>query len=42
VVCVFLIYSSNSYKLVEARMFKEKLERANLAKGITEKANQNA
>ena len=30
VVCIFLIYSCNSYKLVEARMFKEKLEKANL------------
>lgn len=28
VVMAFLIYSSNSYKLVEARMFKEKLEKS--------------
>jgi len=41
VVCVFLIYSSNSYKLVEANMFKEKMEKANMARGIAAKANQN-
>jgi len=41
VVCVFLIYSSNSYKLVEAKMFKEKMEKANMARGIAAKANQN-
>jgi len=40
VVCAFLIYSSNSYKLVKAKMFKEKLEAADLARGISEKANQ--
>ena len=39
VVCVFLIYSSNSYKLEEARMFREKLEKAKMAKGIAQKAN---
>ncbi len=40
VVCAFLIYSSNSYKLVEAKMFKQKMEAANLASGIAQKANQ--
>ena len=32
IVMAFLIYTSNSYKLVEARMFKEKLEKAKLAR----------
>lgn len=32
IVCVFLIYDSNSYKLVEAQMFKEKLARAKAAR----------
>ena len=32
IVCAFLIYSSNSYKLVEAQMFKEKLARAKAAR----------
>ena len=38
VVCAFLIYSSNSYKLVEAKMFKEKMQRAEAARGIAQKA----
>ena len=38
VVCGFLIYSSNSYKLVEARMFREKMQQAEAARGIAEKA----
>ena len=32
IVCLFLIYSSNAYKLVEARMFKEKLAADQAAK----------
>ena len=32
IVCAFLIYSSNSYKLVEAQMFKEKLAKARAAR----------
>ncbi len=32
IVCAFLIYSSNSYKLVEAQLFKEKLAKAQAAK----------
>ena len=32
IVCVFLIYSSNSYKLEEAQMFKAKLARARAAR----------
>lgn len=32
VVCAFLIYSSNSYKLVEAQLFREKLQKARAAK----------
>ncbi len=32
IVMLFLIYTSNSYKLVESRMFKEKLEKAKAAK----------
>lgn len=32
IVMAFLIYTSNSYKLAEARMFKEKLEKAKLAR----------
>ncbi len=32
VVMAFLVYTSNSYKLVEARMFKEKLEKARAAR----------
>lgn len=32
VVMAFLIYTSNSYKLAEAKMFKEKLEKAKLAR----------
>ena len=32
IVCGFLIYSSNSYKLVEAQMFKEKLARSKAAR----------
>ena len=32
IVCGFLIYSSNSYKLVEAQMFKEKLAKAAAAR----------
>ncbi len=31
IVCAFLIYASNSYKLVEAQMFKEKLAKAKAA-----------
>ena len=36
IVCVFLIYSSNSYKLVEAQMFKEKLAKAKAARGAAQ------
>lgn len=32
IVCIFLIYSSNSYKLIEAQMFKEKLAKAKAAR----------
>lgn len=32
IVCAFLIYDSNSYKLVEMQMFKEKLARAQAAR----------
>jgi hypothetical protein len=32
IVCGFLIYSSNSYKFVEAQMFKEKLAKAAAAR----------
>lgn len=32
IVCAFLIYTSNSYKLVEAKMFKAKLEQAKAAR----------
>ena len=32
IVCAFLIYASNSYKLVEAQMFKEKLAKAKAAR----------
>ena len=32
IVCAFLIYASNSYKLVEAQMFKDKLARAKAAR----------
>jgi ribose transport system permease protein len=35
IVCAFLIYSSNSYKLVEAQMFREKLAKAKAARGKT-------
>lgn len=38
VVCVFLIYSSNSYKLEEAKMFKAKREAAEAAKHLSEYA----
>lgn len=34
IVMAFLIYTSNSYKLVEARMFKEKMEQAKAAKNL--------
>ena len=36
IVCIFLIYSSNSYKLVEAQMFKEKLAKAKAARGAAQ------
>lgn len=32
IVCVFLVYSSNAYKLVEAQMFREKLAAARAAR----------
>lgn len=32
IVCAFLIYASNSYKLVEAQMFREKLAKAKAAR----------
>ena len=35
IVCAFLIYSSNSYKLVEAQMFREKLAKAKAAREKT-------
>ena len=35
VVMAFLIYTSNSYKLVEAKMFKEKLKKAKLARNAS-------
>lgn len=37
VVCAFLIYSFNAYKIVEIEMFKEKLLRADKAKAAAEK-----
>lgn len=37
VVCAFLIYSFNAYKIVEIEMFKEKLLRADKARAVAEK-----
>ena len=34
IVCLFLIYTSNSYLLVEQRMFKEKLQKAKQAREV--------